>query len=268
MKRLAPLSALAALVIMAGCRDTAAPAPDSEAMLAEDIALSSAASVSGDIVGMPGGEVALIGLPGRIGGPPGAFDRPGCEYSAETGWHECAPAWPGQMGVRYAFAFFTADGTPQEAYDALTTASVSSRMSREGTWTMPRMVTTIQHQRETTLSGLEGTETRHVWNGTGSRDESSESAGDAPRRAHTLVSRDTITNVVRLLPAAQHRWPASGTIVHNVAMTQTVEDGRTVTRSHSRRVVVTFNGTSRVPMQVGERTFILDLETGRVARQR
>ena len=264
MKR---LLALHALFLMAACSDTAAPAPDADDVLTEDIAFSSAAAVTGDVVGGVDGDAATLGQPGRLGGPPRAFDRANCPYVPETGWHECTMQSPGGMSITHAYAFLTDDGTPQERFDPVTTESIRSRMSRSGTMITPRLELTIDHERSTTVSGLAGAETRHILNGTGTRDDLRRSREDGVRRSGTLTSRDTITDVVRLLPAAEHPWPASGTIVHNIAATQTVEGDRTVTRSRSRRVVVTFNGTSLVPMTVGDRQFTLDLATGRVVRR-
>lgn len=268
MKRFLSLAALATLAFAGACRDSSAPEADAEALLTDDIALSSGAAVSSDVVALFGGPATLLGAPMRSGGPPFAFDRPDCPFVAATGWHECAGTSPRGMAIAHAYAFFTAEGTAQETFDATTTESIASRMSIEGTLTTPRFTAVIDHERETTVSGLSGAETRHIFNGTGTRHESNRSLGTDRRRESTLVSSDTVTNVVRLLPAATNPWPASGSIVHNIAVTQTMEDGRQMSRSFSRRVVVTFNGTQFVPMQVGDRELTLDLATGRVAGRR
>lgn len=265
MKRLLSLAALGTALVITACQDSAGPEEGSEAVLTEDIAFSSGAAVTGDVAELVGGSATLIGPPLRAGGPPRAFDRPDCPYVAETGWHECAGASPRGLTFSHAYRFLTAAGAPQQTYDALTTESISSRISLEGVLTTDRFSATIDHGRETTVSGLAGTETRHVFNGTGTRNESTQSVGTERRRASTLASNDTVSNVVRLLPASANRWPASGSITHNIAVTQTMEDGRTISRSTSRRVVVTFNGTQFVPMRVGDREFTLDLATGRVA---
>lgn len=265
MKRLLSLAAVATLSLAGACRDSSAPDPDADALLTDDIAWSSGAAVSGDVVALGGGSATIFGAPTRLGGPPLAFDRRDCPYVAATGWHECQVTNPRGMTVSHAYAFFTADGAAQETFDATTTESIASRMGIEGTLTTTRFTAVIDQERETTVSGLAGTETRHVFNGTGTRNETSRSLGTDQQRQQTLVSSDTITDVVRLLPASANPWPASGSIVHNIAVTQTVEGGRQASRSASRRVVVTFNGTQFVPMQVGDRQFTLDLATGRVA---
>ena len=266
MKRLLSFAALATALTITACRDSAAPEPNQQAILTEDIAFSSGAAVTGEVAELVGGPSTLIAPPLRLGGPPRAFDRPDCPWVPATGWHECNGTSPRGLTVSHAYAFFTAAGTAQETFDAVTTESIGSRISVSGVLTTDRFSATIDHDRETTVSGLAGTETRHVFNGTGTRNESTQSIGTDRQRASTLVSNDTVSNVVRLLPASANPWPASGSITHNIAITQTVEDGRSVSRTASRRVVVTFNGTQFVPMTVGDRTFTLDLATGRVAR--
>ena len=257
--------ALAAVLATAACSDSAGPDADRDALLSEDVAFSSGASISGDVAEQVGGSAAIIGGPVRTGGAPRAFDRADCPYVAATGWHECTGTNPRGLSVSHAYAFFTAAGAPQETFDALSTGSIKSRLSIEGTLTTDRFTATIDNERETTVSGLAGTETQHVWNGTGTRNESNQSLGTDRQRASTLASNDTTLNVVRLLPASANPWPASGSIIHNITVTQTLVDGREASRTSSRRVVVTFNGTQFVPMLVGDRQFTLDLATGRVA---
>jgi hypothetical protein len=266
MKRLVSITALATALSITACQDSAAPEANQDAILTEDIALSSGAAITGDVAELVGGQATLMAPPLRAGGPPRAFDRPDCPYVPESGWHECSGTSPRGMTVSHAYAFFTAAGETQETFDPVTTESIGSRITVDGVLTTERFTATIDHERETTVSGLSGAETRHVFNGTGTRNESSQSLGTVRARASTLVSNDTVSNVVRMLPASANPWPASGSITHNIAITNTVEDGRSISRSAARRVVVTFNGTQFVPLQVGDRVFTLDLATGRVTR--
>ena len=267
MKRLLTLAILATALGTASCRDATDPVQDQDAVLAEDLAYSSGAAIAGDIAEMAGGQATLIGPPLRLGGPPRAFDRQDCPYNAETGWHECAGTTPRGLALSLAYGFFTAAGESQERFDALATESIRSRARLAGTVTSTRFTATVDQARETTVSGLAGTESRHVFNGTGTRNEATQSLGTDARRASTLVSHDTVTNVVRLLPASENPWPASGSVVHAVTMTRSIEDGREVSRTVHRRVLITFNGTQFVPMVVGDREFTLDLAAGRPVGQ-
>ena len=78
-----------------------------------------------------------------------------------------------------------------------------------------------------------------------------------------MTSATTVSDVVLPFPYAPGAWPLSGTIVRQVSFSR---DGRGRGRSGSRTVTVTFNGTQFVPMTVNERSFTLDLATGRPVR--
>lgn len=265
MSRRFPARILIAAVILAGCSDSSGPASQSEVELTNDIALSSGLAVSRDVAGLR--MAGVFGHAGWMAGPPMVFDRPGCPYSAETGWHECSISLTGGPTVTWSYAFFAADRTPQQFFDSLLTASISSRSTFDGTMATDRVTSVMRHARAATVTGLEGRETRRVWNATGTRNDEWASQGDGPQRSHTIVSSDTVANVVQLLPEAEHPWPASGSIVHNLAVTNS-QEGRRAPRSGNRRVLVTFNGTQFVPLLVGDRTFTLDLATGQVAGRR
>ena len=263
MTRPSPARILVAAVILAACSDSAGPPSPAEVELTNDIALSSGAAVSRDVVGLR--MAGLLGRAGWMAGPHVPFDRPQCPYVAETGWHECSILLAGGPAITWSYAFFTKDGRPQEFFDSLSTASISSRSTFEGTVATDRVTSVLRHARAATVTGLEGRETSRVWNATGTRNDEWASLGDSPQRSHTLVSNDTVANVVQLLPQTEHLWPASGTIVHNLVITNLGDDARRAPRSGSRRVLVTFNGTQYVPLLVGDRTFTLDLATGQVA---
>ena len=268
MPRSLPARILFAALALTACSDAAAPPSEPDVLLTNDVALSSGVAVSRDVGGLVGMGFGMLGMPGRLGGPPGAFDRGDCPYSEETGWYECTITLPGGAVMSWSYSFLAADGAPQRSFDDATTGSVRSRSTFARTLTTDRGTLTMRHERAATVSGLLGAETEHVWNATGTRNDRMESLGDGPARSHSIASSDTATNVVWRLPVTEHRWPASGTIVHNVAVTDVRQGDRVDTRSHARRVVVTFNGTQFVPMVVGDREFTLDLATGRVDRQR
>jgi hypothetical protein len=83
-------------------------------------------------------------------------------------------------------------------------------------------------------------------------------------RSYTSSSATTITAVVLPVPRAEDAWPLSGTITNALSIAR---DGARGSRASSRTATVTFNGTQFVPLQIGDRTFTLDLATGRPARR-
>jgi hypothetical protein len=257
--------ALVLLGVFVACSDNGS-APDAESLqVSTDVAVSSASSVMEDFGAVAGGGMgvgmAVDGhhMAGRVGGD--------CTYSAATGRFTCPTITRDGLTLTRSYALRDAQGVAQSAFDAQTTESVNSQTSLAGTITRDAFSATLDNQRDVTLSGLSGAETRHVWNASGSRDESSTYTGDRGTRAYTLVSTDVVTDVVRLLPAVEHPWPESGQVTHQIAVTQTRAGAQTVSRSFERRVTVTFNGTRFVPMTVGDVEFTLDLATGRVVRR-
>jgi hypothetical protein len=98
--------------------------------------------------------------------------------------------------------------------------------------------------------------TTHVWNGTSAGAAAFTYTGAANIRAYTGTGVDTATNVTFAHPRAGEVYPDTGTISHWVNWTLNVTGARTETKSVTRHVVATFNGTNDIPLQV------FDAETG------
>lgn len=259
----------AAVGLLAACgSDSTSPDAISPLEQSADVALSTGDAIAFD-VGVLAGDIGALGAGSSSssliaqGGQPRAIGE-NCTYDASAGRYTCAVTLDNGLSISRSFTLFSG-GAPQQGYDALTTDSVQFESSLSGTVVRPNFTRTVSHAREATLSGLGGTETQRTFNGTGTGSVDAQYTGDRGTRTYTATSSDTIASVVFPVPQSPETFPLSGSIIHNVAGTQTAEGGRTVSRSVSRRVVVTFNGTATVPMTVGTLSCTLNLQTHAVS---
>jgi hypothetical protein len=85
-------------------------------------------------------------------------------------------------------------------------------------------------------------------------------------RRTKLQSIDVISNVVFNLPRSANPYPQSGSITNDITVSSTVDRASgQYTRTATRHVVVTFNGTSTAAMTIGTRSCTIDLATRAVA---
>ena len=157
-----------------------------------------------------------------------------------------------------------AGGQAQSAYDAATTASANFKSTMSGSISRDGWSATIARERDMTVTGLEGAETQHTINGVGSSTESRSQHTDGGVRSYTMTSVATFTNVVIPFPRTRGAWPLSGTITREVSATREGDQG---TQSRQRTATTTFNGTRFATLVVGDRTFTIDLATGRIVRR-
>ena len=167
--------------------------------------------------------------------------------------------------------FLDAAGLPQDAFNALTTASIEIHVEMDGAVERDGWTATVSRVRDMVVSGLEGEETERTWNGTGTgtttRSQHTDTAGET--RSYGMVSEALIENVVVGLPRAENPWPLSGTITRTVTIT--ITNGPNGDEVRTRTVVLTFNGTQFVTLIVGDQTYEVDLgarETDRPHRKR
>lgn len=259
----------AALGLLAACgADSTSPDAISPVEQSVDVALSTGDAIAFDVDVLTGDDAAIGAsvASARLiggGGPLRAISQ-NCTYNTGSARYECSVTTDQGLSITRSFALF-GGGEPQQSYDALTTDSVRFQSSITGTVVRPNFTRTVQHARQATLSGLGGTETQRTFNGTGTGSVTAQYTGERGSRSYTSTSSDTIASVVFPVPRSPETFPLSGSIVHNVAATQTAERGRTVSRSVSRRVMVTFNGTAIVPMTVGTLSCTLNLQTHAVS---
>lgn len=260
------LASVACLLVVNACSDTTTPAPGVDDELATlDLAVSAGDAIAADVGFLINGELDGMRI---VASSPTAHgeDRPALECTlASDGRHVCTGTGPNGLTITRSFAFYDAASVIQTAFDPATTASINFQLSVAGTLQREGRTATISRSRDHTLSGLAGEETERTWNGTGTGTHNGTATGPRGTRTYALVSSDTTTDVVFALPRTEHPWPMSGTIVHNMTSTATMDGARSGTRTITRRAMVTFNGTASVPLQIGNRSCTLNLETRAVA---
>ena len=153
--------------------------------------------------------------------------------------------------------FFDAAGVEQVAYDELTTDSIYMTMEMNQEITRSDWSASVMRTREMAVSGLEGVETTRTINGNGSEQVYRTQVPEGPGlRELEMVGARTMEDVIHAVPIAEYPWPLSGTITRVMTVTVTTEQG---TRSHTREVVVTFNGTQYPEMTIDGQPFEVDL---------
>jgi hypothetical protein len=159
----------------------------------------------------------------------------------------------------HAVEFLDATGAQQDHYDPLTTASIHLTHDVSGSVTRESWSATVERHRDMVVSGLEGEETTRTWNGTGSEVVSRSRMTDGgTTRTFDLSGDFTIADVVVPVGGDQH-WPLSGTITRHWVVK--VTGGANGDQTRERTVVVTFNGTQTVTVNVNGDEFDLDLST-------
>jgi hypothetical protein len=180
----------------------------------------------------------------------------GCTFSDGTQRFDCASATEGSLTVTRSFGLFDDAGAPQAQYDAATTASIDYQLHASGTiartaYTGTAYTATYARDAHLAVSGLAGDETDRTWNGVGTSTLHAEFQRPNGVRAYDMASADTVQNVVFRVPTSTYAYPLSGRIIHWMSVTQTLDDGAPVTRTASRRVTVTFDGTTVAAVKVG-----------------
>jgi hypothetical protein len=284
-RTLSAVSAAVAMTILTACSDSTSPDPASafDAQVSADIAPSAgeeiasetdfyaAASASGTS-GVAFTQLVGPGVSAAIAPPTSAaamWINPSCAVSSSL-VYTCPPLTRRGHTLSVSYEFRDQLGVLQSAYDATTTASIAFTVNDTGatlyTWNQNSYADTSGRHRQATVSNLVGhPDTLHIWNGTGSTTMRSVRSGQITK-AYSLSSNDTTTNVKIRQPRTLNPYPLSGTIIRNYSVTRTRMASDTVTRSATRRVVVTFNGTASVPMQVGTESYLLNLDTRRVRK--
>ena len=252
---------MTALVVgAAACADSTAPTRAlTDGALTRDAASDAATATSQDLGEMLGAEM-LGGMP-MAAAPQGA-QTAGCTYSAATGRFAC-PTTTNFDGLTLerSYAIY-AGGVAQSSYDAAATDSMNFQMALTGTLSGTDRTAWINTVRTMTVSGLAGAETQRTWNGVGTRSDSAHVVNDGVARRTRMHSIDQISSVVYALPRSSNPFPKSGTITHDMTLTSTADNATgTNSRTVTRHVVVTFNGTQTASVLVGTTACTLDLAT-------
>lgn len=224
-------------------------------MLADE----SASGASGSLVLAPGAsaDVASSAVTITCGGPD------------DGGWFTCdRTTWRG-LDVTRQIRFWegTSFGT---GWDPAATDSVNHRVTVEGSFSpaLAPAKTVWVHRADTASMVVDrsGDPVLHVWDRVGVRTDSATYVTAGTTRAFHYTAHDTASAVAFAMPRADHPWPLSGTVAHAITTLFTATDGRhDISRTVTRRAMVTFNGTSTVTLDVGDLTCRLDLATHEVS---
>lgn len=290
--------ACAAFVIgAAACSDSTAPsqldtsssfdaqvspdlAPSAGDAIANDYAFYSSADMTGagasfsiNAVGArliaPGGGVSA-----SLQAPPSAaaaWISPSCTFDASSGRFSCPPVSKNGQTWTVSYALYDASGATQSQYDKVTTASINFIVSDTGASSISSngntFADTVSRQHNRTVSGLAGDpDTVHTWNGTGTTSIKSVRSGQITK-VYEFTSNDTTSGVRFKQPRDINPYPLSGTVVRNYTVVRSRYASDTTSKTATRRVVVTFNGTANVPMTVGSDSYSLNLDTHKVTKQ-
>lgn len=192
-----------------------------------------------------------------------------CGGPDADGWYSCdRTTWRG-LDLERQIRFWEGDATAP-AWDPAATDSVNTRVTLAGTFhptaDPSKTVWVNRADTATMLVDRSGTTVLHVWNRVGVREDSASYVRALVTRDFHYTAHDTAAAVAFAMPRSEHPWPQSGTVVHAITTLFTATGGaRDLTRTVTRRVQVTFNGTETVPIQVGELTCELDLGTHEVS---
>lgn len=294
---LSSIACIALVIGAAACSDSTAPsgldssgtfdaqvsgdlAPSAGDAIANDYAFYSAADLTGSgaafsinaagarLIAPGGGVSAAIQAPPRAAA---AWISPSCIFDPTTGRFACPPVSKNDQTWTVSYSLMDANGATQSQYDNVTTAAINFIVSDTGavayTSNGNSFADTVSRRHNRTVSGLAGTpDTVHTWNGTGTSAIRSVRSGQITK-VYEFRSSDTTMAVRFKQPRDINPYPLSGTIVRSYTVSRTRFASDTTTRTASRRLVVTFNGTANVPMTVGSDNYVLNLDTHKVTKQ-
>jgi hypothetical protein len=262
------------LLAFAACGDGATdPSDEAVPTLNADVAAAVADGVGEDVATMRDLNFGL--RTGHFFLPVGSLEARNCPWNSTSGWHECESREVGPLTIERRYAFYNAGGTAQETFDASSTASIRVQRAVDGSIERETDAGSItgdlHHERDLTVSGLEGAETQRTWNGTGHSDISRTRVNDnRGSRSYELSADVTVDDVVVPHPRNDDHdpWPLSGTITTHVQGSVTVNGE---TRTFDRTVVITFDGTQYAKAVVTGSTvsgeFTIDLANRRLGHK-
>jgi hypothetical protein len=253
------LGVLALLALAACSDDSTGPGAADARQESLDLAVTAGDAIASNVM-MARSDMHAAGASGSGGAQARVGD--GCTWNAGAGSWTCESSRESDVDVSRTITFY-AGGATQQQYDAATTDSIRITASMAGTFTRDGRTTTVSRSRAAVISGLAGAETQRTINATGTGSVQSQFVDGDVTRSYS----ETVSNVEDdvVIPVGGG-YPLSGTVTHDITATMTVTGGgRTGTRTVERHVVVTFNGTSTVPMTVGTLECTLNLETRRAS---
>jgi hypothetical protein len=195
-------------------------------------------------------------------------DTANCVFSSTTGDITCTNTRNG-LTITRVLTYKTADGTAQQAPNDQT-FSARTRISVEGTVTRREGATsTIEHESDRTVTGLDAASTQRTVNGTATGTENT-TGTNREGKAFTALREvsDAVVGVIIPLEEGRPTYPTAGTITREMNATITI-DGTTTNRS--RKEVITFDGSNTATVVITvdgtSKTCTLPLPRGRMTCQ-
>jgi hypothetical protein len=188
-----------------------------------------------------GGGLGLDFMGGRGHGRPFDFTNLQGTCTTASGLTTCTSTHRGLDVVR-TYAFSTASGTAQSAFDS-TTNKVVQHTTVSGTTTRRDSVTAVvNHESERTVTGLASGSTQRTVNGASAGTENLSGVDSAGAAFTALrVIGDSINGVVIPVQSGRGSYPTAGTVIRSLRVTLT--SGGTTTES-ARREVITYDGSA------------------------
>jgi hypothetical protein len=249
-------------------------APSAGEDIATDYAFMSGADLTGSgasfSVNAPGATIVGPAASATVNAPPSggsaAWISPSCVFDAGTGRFNCPPVTRGTQTYTTSYALFDVNGTTQSVYDRATTAAINFIVADTGQTSYSSngnsFSDTTYRLHNRTVSTLLG-DTVHTWNGSGTGNVRSTRTGQITK-AYVFTSVDTASAIRFRQPRGINPYPLSGTLTRDYTVVRTREASDTTSRTTTRHVTVTFNGTVNVPMSINGVAYSLNLDTHKV----
>ena len=184
-----------------------------------------------------------------------------CSFSAAAQIYSCTKSGEGKSVVK-SYQFLDASGNPMDKFVRGTTESIHYLVKSDGSESKGGYSSVSHSLRDLKVSGFLGP--NRIWNGFGSSADTTSRHEELSSRKYTGLSVDTLKAVTFVDERAAHPYPLSGVAIRVVDYTVVSTGKELETRTVHKRVVVTFNGTSEVPISLGDYSCVLHLDTHKV----
>jgi hypothetical protein len=184
-----------------------------------------------------------------------------CSFNAASLIYSCAKSAEGKSVVR-SYQFLAATGNPMEKFVRGTTESIHHLVKTDASESNDNSSSISHSLRDLTVSGFLGP--NRIWNGFSRNADTSSRREELSSRKYTGLSVDTLKAVTFVDERSIHPYPLSGVAIRVVDYTVVSTGTQVETTTVHKRVVVTFNGTTDVPISLGDYSCVLHLDTHKV----
>lgn len=260
----ATLTALTACALVAACSSDRAYAPPgtvlTDTRVSIDVAANAGTAMAGELQDQ-GDYLADAGV--ALPSPSANGAAPTCVADPATLRWNCTPFVNANgLTITRSFAYFDVHGAVMPHYDATTTERIDYRTEAHGPVGDGSTVYGVTHRSsDQTASGLLGAETTRVWDGAGVSADTMTFHDSTGTRHYAGVRVDTLRALTWAQPRRRGAFPLSGQTIQVANFTVTTSHPTNETRSVTRRVVTTYNGSATATIDAGHVTCLLHLDT-------